>query len=146
MAGPASHPRAVATPAAALTASRISVSSPDSTGLTAAVAVRAPPPSLAAVIDEQSDALASGTAETAVLLVFAYAGFSAAEAAGMSGIVAALFCGILMNHYTQRVLSRPGRATAAHVFKMAAGLADTAIFLQIGITVMLNLGKGAPCL
>jgi NhaP-type Na+/H+ or K+/H+ antiporter len=88
-----------------------------------------------------ADVLA-GIAETALLLLFAYLSFAAAEAVALSGIVSSLFCGIAMGSYTTRVMSIPGRHVASGVTKMLATLADTSVFFQIGLNVMLRLGVG----
>jgi NhaP-type Na+/H+ or K+/H+ antiporter len=98
--------------------------------------------------------LESGIAETAVLLIFGYISFvfgvqsfslpychvvsygiCAAESVHMSGIVASLFCGVGMNHYTRRVLTRDGKLASTAVFKMLAHLAETAIFFQVWLHV-----------
>ena len=58
-------------------------------------------------------------------------------------VLAPLRLVLLSPQYTRRVLTRDGRATSTHVLRMTAGLADAAIFLQIGLNVMLNLGRGS---
>ena len=84
----------------------------------------------------------AGIAETALLLIFAYVSFALAEAISLSGIVSSLFCGIIMNSYTRKILSISGRHVSSGVFKMLATLADTAVFFQIGLNVILLLGVG----
>ncbi len=73
------------------------------TTATTPVAARAATgPSFATVLEDSSVDLGAGMSETAVLLLFAYGGFVLAEAVGMSGIVAVLFCGIAMDVYTRK--------------------------------------------
>jgi NhaP-type Na+/H+ or K+/H+ antiporter len=86
--------------------------------------------------------LSAGVAEAMILLLFTYISFCLAEAAGLSGIVAVLVTSIGMNHYTRRVLSRDGKVTSVAVFRMLSTLADTSVFFQIGLNVILNLGVG----
>jgi len=86
--------------------------------------------------------LLAGIKETAILLLFAYVAFALSESVSLSGIVAALACGIAMNQYTRPVMTRDGKETSTAVFKMLAHLADTAIFFQIGLNVIINLGVG----
>lgn len=84
----------------------------------------------------------AGISETAVLLVVSYLAFATAEAVALSGIVAALACGVAMNAYTRPTLSVDGRATSRAVTRMLATLAETAVFFQIGLNVTLNVGRG----
>lgn len=84
----------------------------------------------------------AGIAETALLLIFSYVSFALAEAISLSGIVSSLFCGIIMNSYTRKILSISGRHVSSGVFKMLATLADTTVFFQIGLNVALLLGVG----
>ena len=81
--------------------------------------------------------IAFGTFETSLLLLFAYVSFTAAEALHLSGIVASLVCGIIMKVYTRRVMSWPGKEVSSAIFKLASSLADSAVFLQIGLNVIL---------
>jgi NhaP-type Na+/H+ or K+/H+ antiporter len=81
--------------------------------------------------------IAFGAFETSLLLLFAYVSFTAAEALHLSGIVASLVCGIAMKVYTRRVMSWPGKEVSSAVFKLSSSLADSAVFLQIGLNVML---------
>lgn len=81
-----------------------------------------------------------GTSETSLLLVFGYASFASAEALGLSGIIAALFTGITQAVYARPIMSWPGKKVSTAVLRLLAGLADTAIFLQIGLGLAL-LGR-----
>lgn len=84
----------------------------------------------------------AGIGETALLLLFAYVSFAGAEAMALSGIVSSLFCGIAMNMYTRPIMSLPGKRVSSAFFKMMATLADTAVFFQIGLNVVLIIGEG----
>jgi len=76
-------------------------------------------------------------AETGLLLVFSYAAFTITEAAHLSGIVASLACGICMNHYVKKILSPEGRNLAGATFMVMADIAETVVFLQVGLNVPL---------
>lgn len=88
-----------------------------------------------------SDIMA-GISETALVLLFAYGSFMLAEALHMSGVVAALVCGIALNVYARPIMSGSGRRVSSAVFKMLASLSDTLVFFQMGMTVILQLGVG----
>jgi NhaP-type Na+/H+ or K+/H+ antiporter len=81
-----------------------------------------------------------GTSETCILLVFGYASFASAEALDLSGIIASLFCGITQAVYARPIMSWPGKKVSTAVLRLLAGLADTGIFLQIGLGLAL-LGR-----
>jgi NhaP-type Na+/H+ or K+/H+ antiporter len=81
--------------------------------------------------------VAMGSTETVFLLVFGYIAFASAEAVGLSGIIAALFCGITQALWATPILSWPGKKVSRAVLKLLAGLADCAIFLQIGLGLAL---------
>jgi NhaP-type Na+/H+ or K+/H+ antiporter len=83
--------------------------------------------------------LMSGIAESAILLLFGYVSFAFAESIYLSGIVASLFCGISMSLYTRRILTRDGKVISSAIFKMLANIAETVVFFQIGLTVILTL-------
>jgi hypothetical protein len=54
----------------------------------------------------------------------------------MSGIITALFCGILMRAYATPHLTVEGRLLASFLLKQIASLADLAVFLFIGIALV----------
>ena len=70
-------------------------------------------------------------AETGILVVYSYAAFTMTEAAHLSGIVASLSCGISMNHYLKKVLSKKGLALSVSTFMVMADIAETIVFLQV---------------
>lgn len=91
---------------------------------------------------EEEDDPFAGVGESMFLLVFCYVSFALAEALWLSGIVSALFCGIAMSTYTRPIMTREGKRMSSAVFKLLASLADTAVFLQIGLNVVLLYGRG----
>lgn len=73
--------------------------------------------------------------ETVLCAVLAWTAYYVAEALGMSGIVAILFCGIVMAHYTIDNLSAGARAHTALLFKSLATFAEAFIFVYLGFAV-----------
>lgn len=72
--------------------------------------------------------------ETALSVVWPYSAYYLSEALGLSGIVAILFCGILMARYTRFNLSRPARVLTARSYKVVALIAETYIFVYLGLS------------
>lgn len=53
----------------------------------------------------------------------------------LSGIVTILFTGMFTRHYSHPNLSVEGQSRALFLFSLLSVLAETAIFLQLGLTV-----------
>jgi sodium/hydrogen exchanger 8 len=53
----------------------------------------------------------------------------------LSGIVCILFTGMFSRHYTHRNLSVKGQALAFFIFSLLAVLSETAVFLELGLSV-----------
>jgi NhaP-type Na+/H+ or K+/H+ antiporter len=77
----------------------------------------------------------SPNAEALVIMLFAYSNYAVCEALELSGIVASVVAGICMNHFTSHNLSPIGKQTTTVVLRCFALLAETLIFLQVGINV-----------
>jgi len=71
--------------------------------------------------------------ESAAFILFAYCSYLAAECLTLSGIVSILFCGITMAHYTSENLSRFSQAFSAEFFEVLATLAETFVFVYLGM-------------
>jgi len=80
--------------------------------------------------------------EVLSLVALAYVCFSCAEAVGMSGIIATMFCSILVGIYARHHLSSGGSLLGSYFLKQIATLMDTAIFLLIGFCTVRIGGKG----
>jgi len=63
--------------------------------------------------------------------MFAYAPFLIAEGIGLSGIMAILYCGIVMSHYTYFNLSPVTQITTERVFRTLSFLAGKFFFYFI---------------
>eukprot|EP01012_Entosiphon_sulcatum_P008839 TRINITY_DN1485_c0_g1_i1.p1 TRINITY_DN1485_c0_g1~~TRINITY_DN1485_c0_g1_i1.p1 ORF type:complete len:544 (+),score=92.15 TRINITY_DN1485_c0_g1_i1:30-1634(+) len=73
--------------------------------------------------------------ELVVLCTFPYIAFMTTEALKLSGIVGILFCGIGMANYTSFNLSEDGRVIAKRIFSVLAKLAETFVFLYLGVAM-----------
>ena len=62
---------------------------------------------------------------------------------GFSAIVSVLFAGMTMKHYTHRNISRESRGLSIFVFKLVAHLAESTVFLVLGLSVSLGGGTCA---
>ncbi|PFH32431.1 Na+/H+ exchanger NHE3 [Besnoitia besnoiti] len=75
------------------------------------------------------------TLESALLLLFPWMAYLVADGAGYSGIVAICFCGVTIGKYAVPNLSASARATSRSVFNSFALLAETVVFVFLGLAV-----------
>ena len=79
--------------------------------------------------------------EMALVMIAPYAAYAAAESMSLSGIVAILFCGMVMAHYTVPNLSPETAMNSKVVFKVLATLAETFVFIYMGVAMFLEEEK-----
>ena len=79
--------------------------------------------------------------EMALVMIAPYAAYAAAESMSLSGIVAILFCGMVMAHYTVPNLSPETAVNSKVVFKVLATLAETFVFIYMGVAMFLEEEK-----
>lgn len=80
-----------------------------------------------------------------MLFIFscAYLTNAIAESMHLSGIIACLFCGVLMGTYAKQLLTQHGRNMTDHYLHVCAHLADQTVFVGVGITTaLLQSGRG----
>ncbi|OAE27685.1 hypothetical protein AXG93_1080s1010 [Marchantia polymorpha subsp. ruderalis] len=69
--------------------------------------------------------------ECCMIVLFPYAAYMLAEGVGLSGIVAILFCGILMKHYTFSNLSESAQTFTTGFFHLISSLAETFVAANV---------------
>ncbi|RDD41275.1 Sodium/hydrogen exchanger 9 [Trichoplax sp. H2] len=72
--------------------------------------------------------------ETAIFAIMSYSTFLVAEALGLTGIVAILFCGITQSHYTYKNLSDESKKRTKQLFEVFNFLAENFIFSYMGLS------------
>lgn len=70
------------------------------------------------------------------ILASCYLTYALAESISMSGIIATMFSGLLMGIYMRPHLSTEGSLLASFIIKQLSSLADAAVFLLVGFSVM----------
>lgn len=73
--------------------------------------------------------------EFGLMLVFTYAPYVLAEGIHLSGIMAILFCGIVMSHYTHFNLSTVTQITMQQTMRTLAFVAETCVFAYLGLAI-----------
>ncbi|KAL4313430.1 hypothetical protein GQ457_01G006700 [Hibiscus cannabinus] len=74
--------------------------------------------------------------ELAVMVLMAYLSYMLAELLVLSGILTVFFCGILMSHYAWYNVTESSRITTRHIFAMMSFVAETFIFLYVGMDAL----------
>ncbi|XVE80465.1 hypothetical protein DITRI_Ditri14bG0141800 [Diplodiscus trichospermus] len=74
--------------------------------------------------------------ELAIMVLMAYLSYMLAELLELSGILTVFFCGILMSHYAWYNVTESSRITTRHIFAMMSFVAETFIFLYVGMDAL----------
>ncbi|KAK1319600.1 Sodium/hydrogen exchanger 2 [Acorus calamus] len=74
--------------------------------------------------------------EVAIMMLMAYLSYMVAELFSLSGILTVFFCGILMSHYTWHNVTENSRQTTRHSFATISFIAETFIFLYVGMDAL----------
>ncbi|XVF42012.1 hypothetical protein PTKIN_Ptkin01aG0326000 [Pterospermum kingtungense] len=74
--------------------------------------------------------------EVALMLIMAYLSYMLAELLSLSGILTIFFCGIVMSHYTWHNVTESSRITTRHAFATISFIAETFIFLYVGMDAL----------
>jgi NhaP-type Na+/H+ or K+/H+ antiporter len=94
----------------------------------------------AALIFKQIDMRQSRLVEISLYLLLMYIPFLLAEIMHLSGIVTILFTGIAANRYVVPNLSSITKVNADMLFRLLSHLAETSIFLELGLSVFGLIG------
>ncbi|KAJ4725200.1 Sodium/hydrogen exchanger [Melia azedarach] len=74
--------------------------------------------------------------EIALMVLMAYLSYILAELLELSGILTIFFCGIFMSHYAWHNVTDSSRITTRHMFAMMSFVAETFIFLYVGMDAL----------
>ncbi|XP_014676007.1 PREDICTED: sodium/hydrogen exchanger 8-like [Priapulus caudatus] len=73
--------------------------------------------------------------EFGLMMIFSYLPYGLAEGLHLSGIMAILFCGIVMSHYTHYNLSPVTQITVQQTFRTLSFMAETCVFAYLGMAI-----------
>ena len=90
---------------------------------------------LAALLLKKVDMRHTALLEVSLYVLVMYLPFFLADVLHLSGIVTILFTGISAKHFAEPNLSDAASAEADSIFRVTAHLAETAIFLELGLSV-----------
>ncbi|XP_044473806.1 sodium/hydrogen exchanger 4 [Mangifera indica] len=78
----------------------------------------------------------SSIREISLMVLMAYLSYILAELLELSGILTVFFCGIFMSHYAWHNVTDSSRITTRHIFAMMSFVAETFIFLYVGMDAL----------
>ncbi|KAL9974082.1 hypothetical protein ACROYT_G011081 [Oculina patagonica] len=90
---------------------------------------------ISALLLKHVDLRSTPSLELGTMLIFSYAPYGLAEGLKLSGIMAILFCGIVMSHYTHFNLSPMTQITVQQIFRTTAFMAETCVFAYLGMAI-----------
>lgn len=78
----------------------------------------------------------SSVREIALMMLMPYLSYMLAELLHLSGILSVFFCGIVMSHYAWHNITESSRITTKHVLAAMSFIAETFIFLYVGMDAL----------
>lgn len=101
---------------------------------------------LSALLLKHVDLRKNPSLEFGMMLVFTYGPYVLAEGIHLSGIMAILFCGIVMSHYTHYNLSTVTQITMQQTLRTLAFIAETCVFAYLGLALFSFKHRVEPAL
>ncbi|XP_011504417.1 PREDICTED: sodium/hydrogen exchanger 8 [Ceratosolen solmsi marchali] len=101
---------------------------------------------ISALLLKHFDLRKNPSLEFALMLVFTYAPYVLAEGIQLSGIMAILFNGIVMSHYTHFNLSTVTQITMQQTMRTLAFIAETCVFAYLGLALFSFRHRVEPAL
>nr|NVI76235.1 Na[+]/H[+] hydrogen exchanger 1 [Cucujiformia] len=101
---------------------------------------------ISALLLKHVDLRKNPSLEFGMMLVFTYAPYVLAEGIHLSGIMAILFCGIVMSHYTHFNLSTVTQITMQQTLRTLAFIAETCVFVYLGLALFSFKHRTEPAL
>lgn len=90
---------------------------------------------LSSLLFKYVDVRKTPSLEMAFMFIFMYAPYTFAEGIKLSGIMAILFAGLVMSHYTHNNLSSITRITVQQTFRTLSFIAETCVFAYLGMAI-----------
>ncbi|XP_014260307.1 sodium/hydrogen exchanger 8 isoform X2 [Cimex lectularius] len=101
---------------------------------------------MSALLHKHIDLRKNPSLEFGMMLVFTYAPYALAEGIHLSGIMAILFCGIVMSHYTHYNLSTVTQITMQQTMRTLSFIAETCVFAYLGLAIFSFRHRVEPAL
>lgn len=101
---------------------------------------------ISALLLKHVDLRKNPSLEFGMMLVFTYAPYALAEGIHLSGIMAILFCGIVMSHYTHYNLSTVTQITMQQTMRTLSFIAETCVFAYLGLAIFSFRHRVEPAL
>lgn len=90
---------------------------------------------LSALLFKHVEVRKTPSLEMAFMFIFMYSPYAFAEAVKLSGIMAILFAGIVMSHYTHNNLSSITRITIQQTFRTLSFISETCVYAYLGLAI-----------
>merc|ERR550519_80981 len=90
---------------------------------------------MSSLVLKHIDLYTNPSLEFALMLCFIYTPYALAEGLHLSGIMAILFCGVVMSHYTHYNLSPVTQITMQQTMRTLAFVCETSIFIYLGLGI-----------
>merc|ERR1719369_291309 len=90
---------------------------------------------ISSLVLKHIDLYTNPSLEFSLMLCFIYTPYALAEGVHLSGIMAILFCGVVMSHYTHYNMSPITQITMQQTMRTLAFVCETSIFIYLGLGI-----------